>query len=549
MPGHLILRVLFFIVLMISLILPFAVAEDPCSVAVDSIPEGGHIFIDGIRFADTPSGDIAVRCERHDFEIQMAGYANYSTNVDFDAGNHRVIVANLQRLPDKAQVRILTEPPGGDLYVDGNARGVTPCTVDNLEIGRHEILIKKLGYEDYSDAVSVIADKTLEYTEYLVPLPGSGFLSVTSFPEGADVYIDGEQAGKTPTNLERISAGNHSVVMAKAWYWNFSGTVQVPGGDAVLAKADMSPVPTSAMLYIDSSPQGQVIYLNDTFKGFTPSTLEAVPPGDYLLRMYRQQNGALVNSSFTFRPGASYDIFADLTKENGGTVRSSEWQYQNDSRFENQPGWISLNTSAVIERNYSWIAKGHAATVTLDIPKDLYDYYHNQSHPTNISAKIFQNYTLNDRDRQYLHDLIGKLKDASDFQNYGARNDYHNVISFVQNIVYTLHTDPVTKTETTAENDYWKYPVETLADGTGDCADTAILAGALMKEMGYDVAIVVLPGNPGHAGVAIACDNCNGFYYPLNGTRYYYLETTGTGYYPGLLPRKYWNTTAAVIPL
>ena len=60
MPGHLILRVLFFIVLMISLILPFAVAEDPCSVAVDSIPEGGHIFIDGIRFADTPSGDIAV---------------------------------------------------------------------------------------------------------------------------------------------------------------------------------------------------------------------------------------------------------------------------------------------------------------------------------------------------------------------------------------------------------------------------------------------------------------------------------------------------------
>ena len=59
-------------------------------------------------------------------------------------------------------------------------------------------------------------DITTEYTEYLVPLPGSGFLSVTSSPDGADVSIDGSDAGKTPTSLQRISAGNHTVGIYKA---------------------------------------------------------------------------------------------------------------------------------------------------------------------------------------------------------------------------------------------------------------------------------------------------------------------------------------------
>ena len=77
--------------------------------------------------------------------------------------------------------------------------------------------------------------------------------------------------------------------------------------------------------------------------------------------------------------------------------------------------------------------------------------------------------------------------------------------------------------------------METLADGNGDCADTAILTAALLKEMGYDVVIVIFPGNPGHAGTAVACDNCNGYYYSLNGNRDYYLETTGTGFSLGTL--------------
>jgi predicted transglutaminase-like cysteine proteinase len=462
----------------------------------------------------------------------MTGYSNYSSFVDINDENQQVFVANLQRLPDRSRIRIVSEPAGGVLFVDGNSCGETPCTVENLEIGRHEILIKKRGYQEFREAVSVVADQTLEYTEYLVPLPGSGFLSVKSFPDGAEVLIDGIPSGKTPTNFERIGAGNHSVVMIKSGFWNFSGIVEVKGGEAMLATADLIPVPTTAILYIDSSPPGQGIYLNDTFKGFTPATLDAIPPGDYLIRVYRPQNGALVNQSFTINAGATYDLYLDLSQDGRGSVSSREWEYLNDSRLMSQPGWVSLNSSAVIERTFTWIAKGHEASITLDIPRNLYEYYRNKPHPANVTSMNFTEFAFNAQDRQFLGNLVAKLKDASNFRSYDARNDYRNVVAFVQTIQYVEDTDPVLQTFT----EYPKYPVETLGDGNGDCEDTAILAAALLREMGYDV-IVVLP--PGHAAVALACDNCNGYYFPLNGTRYYYLETTGAGFSLGMMDKKY----------
>lgn len=531
----------FFLSFMIFLMIPVSAANDPCSLSVGSIPQGAYVLVDGIGYGDSPLTDITVSCEPHTIGVQMQGFANYSSAVSFENVRHHDIMANLQRLPDKGQVTILSEPPGGDLFVDGKARGVTPCTVDNLERGRHEILIKKPGYEDYHDALSVVTDQTLEYTEYLVPLPGTGFLSVISSPEGAEVTIDGRLAGTTPTNLQRISAGNHTVEMYKDGYWNFSGIVTVKGGEAMLANADLVRFPTTCTLYLDSSPQGQGIFLNDIFKGFTPMTLDTIPPGDYVLRMNRPQNGGSVNQSFRFNRGATYEIFADLSNSSGGSIIHREWLYRNETRMKNQKGWVSVNTTPVIERTYTWYTKGHEATITLDIPQDLYDYYKNQTHPVNVTPEMFSSYAIKDKDRQYIHTLVNRLKDASDSKSYSGRNDYHNVVAFVQSVEYINDLDPVTKQLT----EYPKYPIETLADGKGDCEDTAILTAALLKEMGYDVAIV-LP--TGHAAVAVACDNCNGYYYPLNGKRYYYLETTGSGYSLGTMDKKYQTTGAKIIP-
>ncbi|MDO9325897.1 MAG: PEGA domain-containing protein [Methanoregula sp.] len=530
-----------FIILTILLITPISAANGSCSLSVASIPQGGEVIIDSSNYGNTPVMNIPLSCGLHSIGVMMEGYANYASTARLDEEVHQDIVANLQRIPNRAQVSIRSVPPEGDLYIDGKARGVTPLTVDNLVPGRHEIQIMKTGYEDYHDVISAATDITTEYTEYLAPLPDTGFLSIASSPEGAFVRTDGRESGKTPTNLQRIGAGDHTIEIYQDGYWNFTGIVNVKAGEAMLARADLIRTPTTSSLYLDSLPQGQGIYLNDTFKGFTPATFE-MPPGDYLLRMYRPQNGALVNQSFRFTPGSKHEIFAFLDNKTGGSATNHEWLYQNESRRTDQPGWRSVNTTPVVERRYTWIANGHQATITLDIPQSLYDYYKNQPHPRNASADTFESYAINENDRQYLHNLVEMLKDASDFKSYRARNDYRNVIAFVQGIAYKDDIDPAIQQKT----DYWQYPVETLAEGTGDCEDTAILTAALLKEMGYEVAIILLPE---HAAVAVTCDNCNGYYYPLNGKRYYYLETTRTGYSLGTKDKKYQASEAKIIPL
>jgi hypothetical protein len=513
-----------------------------CSLSVASIPQGSEVMIDGNYSGITPVTDVPVLCGSHTVRVDKNGYEYYSSNFSIEEGMHRDIIANLNRLPDRGKVTIRSEPPGGDLLVDGKIRGVTPLIVDDLMPGRHEVLIRKTGYEDYRDVISAATDITTEYTEYLVPLPGTGFLSVTSFPEGADVRVDGNEAGTTPTNLQRITSGNHTVDITRAGYWNFTSIVTIRGGESTLAKADLAMIPTTCTLYIDSSPQGQGVYLNDTFKGSTPVTLETIPSGDYILRMFRSQNSALVNRSFTFSPGSTHEILVDLTDSTGGSVTDNAWQYRNESSMMSPPGWLRVNTTPVIEKKYTWIANNHEATITLDIPQDLYTYFKNQPHPKNVSSGMLAGYAINERDRQFLHNLVVQLKDASDFKSYRARNDYRNVVAFVQNIVYQEDIDPVTK----QESDYWKYPLETLAEGNGDCEDTAILAAALLKEMGYDVAVVILPE---HAAVAVTCETCNGYYYPLNGRRYYYLETTGSGFSPGTMDAQFQTAKATIIPI
>ena len=211
--------------------MPVSAANESCSLSVASIPLGGDVFIDGSNYGNISVTNIPIACGFHTIDVQMDGYANYTATVNISERTPGDTIASLQRLPDRdrGQVVIQTEPPGGDLYVDGNARGVTPCTVDNLVSGYHEILIQKTGYEDYHDLISVAPDITTEYTEYMVPLPGTGFLSVTSLPEGADVRIDGSDAGMTPTDLQRIGAGNHTVEISIGRLLEFYRNCECPG--------------------------------------------------------------------------------------------------------------------------------------------------------------------------------------------------------------------------------------------------------------------------------------------------------------------------------
>ena len=108
------------------------------------------------------------------------------------------------------------------------------------------------------------------------------------------------------------------------------------------------------------------------------------------------------------------------------------------------------------------------------------------------------------------------------------------VLDLVQRIEYRSDMDR-RHPEETRFSDYWRFPLETIADRAGDCEDSAILTVALLSAMGHRTCFFELPG---HAAVGVqGLPESSGTYVAAaDGAWFYYTETTADGYRIGELP-------------
>jgi len=188
-------------------------------------------------------------------------------------------------------------------------------------------------------------------------------------------------------------------------------------------------------------------------------------------------------------------------------------------------------------QTYTWSYSGYTNEYSIGIPGEMYDYYKNQTH----RSHQFDRYALTDRDRVVLNEIGDKFKEMGDERGYSDEENIMNLISFIQAIPYAL--DSVT----TGFEEYPRYPIETLADGCGDCEDTAILAAALLYEMGYDVVLLEFPQ---HLALGIAGgEKTMGAYYEYNDTKYFYVETTTIGWKIGEVPDDIDSSIAMIHPM
>ena len=139
---------------------------------------------------------------------------------------------------------------------------------------------------------------------------------------------------------------------------------------------------------------------------------------------------------------------------------------------------------------------------------------------------------------------IGNL--TREFQNifrrrseWSERDRIDFVLSFVQSLPYTF--DDVT----TGYDEFRRYAIETLIDGGGDCEDTTILVAAILRGLGVETALIFTPG---HIALGVS-GNFTGTSVTYNGTKYYYCETTGTGFTVGELPPSFSTNVTRIVPL
>lgn len=214
-------------------------------------------------------------------------------------------------------------------------------------------------------------------------------------------------------------------------------------------------------------------------------------------------------------------------------------QSPSPSPKESPPRTIRLDTEVsqsaeVLARHYAWSYSGNEWTVELQIPEALYNYYMDLPRPPSENYSV---YITHPSDDDYIKSLTDEIENIARQEQFSELEKVEFATAFVQHLPYT--TDSVT----TSYDEYPRYPVETLVDDGGDCEDTSILLAALLNEMGYGVVLVAFPetsDTDGHMGIGVlGGEGIYGTYFNVDGQKYFYVETTNTGWGIGDIPEQY----------
>jgi hypothetical protein len=264
------------------------------TLVVKSQPTGALVMVDMGKGQQAPWTYQDIRAGGHLVQAFLSGYQPFATIVDIPDGGIITVDALLHPLSETGIIQARSSPGGADVYVDGIYRGSTATTIGNVASGTHFVLLKEVGYQDWTGLVDVRTNQVtpLDITLSRYTAPESGFIHVNSDPAGASVYLDGVFQGTTqagnPLDMTGILPGEHTLTLSLENYDDYITRIMVTAGETTQVNAGLTSsqsVRESGILQVISNPAGANVFIDDTCRGVTPLTLSSVPAGSHTLRL------------------------------------------------------------------------------------------------------------------------------------------------------------------------------------------------------------------------------------------------------------------------
>jgi len=121
----------------------------------------------------------------------------------------------IEKVPIAGSLFIKSKPEGAEVYLDGNFKGATPLCLKKLPLKTYQLKLVKQDYQDWQKTIKLEASPR-EISASLKLL--TGFLSITSHPSGAKVFLDGDCIGDTPLLRLSYPIGSYKIRVEKEDY-------------------------------------------------------------------------------------------------------------------------------------------------------------------------------------------------------------------------------------------------------------------------------------------------------------------------------------------
>jgi hypothetical protein len=289
---------------------------------VGSSPSGADVVFDGKFVGETPVTVPVFSSSNpgHTLSVSKIGYITWTQSYSQNpvAGQRIPIFAPLQPTEATGSIKVISNPSGALVNLDGITGQMSPWTYTSVPVGGHIIQAFLSGFSPYSAPVEVISGQTTEVYAVLYPLSSTGALQVVTSPGGADLYIDAIYQGKTSTAIGSIATGNHLVTLKHYGYQDLTGQVIIEEGKTTYLSFTLVPFtePATGNLRVSSDPAGAGIYIDGSYNGVTHAgelaTFTGITPGPHSVEL-KLSNYQGYTETVEIVAGATSTISANLS--------------------------------------------------------------------------------------------------------------------------------------------------------------------------------------------------------------------------------------------
>lgn len=265
-------------------------------VKIDSAPQGAAVYIgtkDCAAVGVTPwtgtmlNGDFTVIIEAPGYEPQTKAFKVVRSRKSQDL----FVPLVKKQDPPKIDVRADADKNmfGAIVWVDGVVIGPAPQLVVTTT-GRHQVELKKDGFESQSQWVEVKDNQVLTLAPVLKEIPKAkyGTLVVDADVADAEVYVDGNKSpDNTPTVINNVVEGVHVVEVRKAPGLPWKQTVEVKANEQKKVHAELAALMNggTGIVRVMSDTPGARAFLDGTDMGPVPLDIKDVKAGPHVVQV------------------------------------------------------------------------------------------------------------------------------------------------------------------------------------------------------------------------------------------------------------------------
>lgn len=186
-------------------------------------PANASLSINGMSVNLDSKGETTLEMAHGKFtyKVKAEGYYPQEGQVVVNEKEHSLIVNNLK--PIKGKLSVHVNPYSSQVFVDGCEIGRSTLEPIELQIGNHEVKVLSNGYRTETRTVTIRENQT---TEINVSLSRVANYKFTSYPHGANIYVDKEYVGTAPCSKE-LTTGTYTIKATKTGYKDYVRTIQL----------------------------------------------------------------------------------------------------------------------------------------------------------------------------------------------------------------------------------------------------------------------------------------------------------------------------------